>query len=92
MTELTKEFFEEKLNALVSRDNLNAQLQVFREHLDIRFDLLDREIKDIKQRLAELNKRDLEDSNAFARDIAELRLRVSEVEKQLREQKLKQTV
>lgn len=67
--ELTQEYFDQALTNLVSKDDFYA---------------LKSDIAEIKEKVTRIDKRDLEDSNAFAKDIVNLQDRVSGLERQLK--------
>jgi hypothetical protein len=92
--ELTKEYFDQQLKKLTTKTDLADE----REHSDTKFNamfegfksindslnLVAKDVKSIKEDLKELSKRDLEDSNAFAKDIVELEKRILKIEKRLK--------
>jgi hypothetical protein len=74
MSELTKEFFEQQISKLATKDELHD----LATKEDIR--LVQSELKDIKETVARIDKRDKEDSNAFAKDILKLQKDVKQLQ------------
>ena len=71
MSELTKEYFDSFIAELTLR------LDHDKHHLDHRLD-------EIEETLERIDKRDVEDSDAFAKDIVNLQRRVGTIERQLK--------
>lgn len=90
--ELTKEYFDQQFK------KLNTRLDKDQEQTDTKFDamfegfksvndslnLIAIDVKSIKVELAALSKRDLEDSDAFSKDILKLERRILKIEKRLK--------
>ena len=92
--ELTKEYFDSQLEKLNNRmDGFATKVDLESlatkqdlESLATRDDLrtLKTDLDEIKLQLQKLSKRDLEDSDAFAKDILDLKKRVATLERQLK--------
>ena len=79
--ELTQEYFDSFVKELTARlDQFDKKF----DHLEARLDFFERELKEIRQELNNLSKRDLEDSAAFAKEILTLNKRVAALERQLK--------
>jgi|GEM_PF-5230834 len=72
---VTKEFFEEKLKDLATKDDLLN----FPSRTE--FKSLQDDVKEIKDTVTRIDKRDLLDSNAFASDILKINRRLAKLEK-----------
>lgn len=80
--ELTKEYFDQQLGNLASKEELEALRDDFR--------LMKSDITEIKQTLTNLDNRDKEDSDSFAKTLVKHNERLHIVEQDLRNLKLKQ--
>jgi archaellum component FlaC len=95
--ELTKEYFDQQLGTLARKEDLEHLASNVRElttdvvamHDDFR--TMKSDITEIKQTLIELNKRDKEDSDAFAKTLVQNDERLTGVENNIKQLKLKQT-
>ncbi len=93
MAELTKEYFDSFVKALNIRlENIDKKFDVIDDKFETVFDgfkglndnlnQVAQDVKTIKVDLKELSDRDMEDSNAFAKELLSLNRRVSRLEKQ----------
>ena len=80
--QLTKEYFDQKLGNLPSKEDLEALRDDFR--------VMKSDITEIKQTLTNLDNRDKEDSDGFAKTLVNHDERLNIVERDLRNLKLKQ--
>lgn len=89
--ELTQEYFDRQLGNLATKGDLQqlaskADLETLRED----FRAMKTDVAEIKQTLTELNKRDKEDSDAFAQTIVKHDERLTKLESETKQFKLKQ--
>jgi CMP-2-keto-3-deoxyoctulosonic acid synthetase len=80
--ELTKEYFDQQLGNLATKDDL--------EQLRSDFRAMKSDVTEIKQTLTNIDKRDKEDSNAFAKTLVKHDGRLNVVEQDLKNLKLRQ--
>lgn len=84
-------YVDKKFALLVERcDNLEAQIQGLEQKMNLRFSIIEAELEDIKTKLKEYSKRDLEDSNAINKVLVKLQKRMSNLEAQLKKIKINQ--
>jgi hypothetical protein len=76
--ELTKEYFDEQLKNLASKEDL-IELRHDVTSLHSEMSGVRADVREIKETVARIDKRDLEDSNAFAKDIIQLQKDVKEL-------------
>jgi hypothetical protein len=82
--ELTQEHFDQIVQGLATKNNLDglatkADLLELATQQDL--NSLKRDVTEIKAMVQRIDKRDLEDSNAFAKDLLDLKKRVKSLER-----------
>lgn len=77
--ELTKAYFDQQIKTLATKDDL-LDLATSNDITAVKADL-----KEIRTELKTLNKRDIEDSDAFAKDILNLRHRLKLLETKVKQ-------
>ena len=80
---VTKQEFSETIKSV--RSEMATGFEELRTEMTAGFRMIREELDDIKNRLEKLEKRTLEDADASARDVLELRQRVDMLEKQVRQ-------
>ena len=68
MAELTKEYFDEQIGKLVAKTDFDKQISSVTDDLSF----LKAKVTSIEEKVDRIDKRDKEDSDAFAKDIVQL--------------------
>ncbi|MDD2758097.1 MAG: hypothetical protein PHD72_01835 [Patescibacteria group bacterium] len=79
---------KDDLKAFATKDDfIRLEQNIEQVHLSLsgQISMIERELKDIKERLARLEKRTIEDADAAAEDVLELRRRVEVLEEKFRQ-------
>jgi hypothetical protein len=91
MSELTKEYFDQVIGGLATKGGLKTlsdRMNSFEAKLDelptrTEFKALETKVDEIKETVQRIDRRDLEDSDAFAKDLVKHDRRITRLEKHL---------
>ena len=88
--ELTKEYFDEQLEKLATKEAVNQLAETVQE-LQSDMQSVKSDVSEIKTAVFELSRRDIEDSDAFAKTLVNHDRRLQTLESSVKELKLKAT-